>query len=403
MKKMLIVRDNRYKLNWGCRATSIALTQCLGESFDCCADLKNLHDINYRIPVKGQSDFVGKHHAETISVFMREWETSEDLTRIYRSIKAADVVVINGEGCQIFCDPARRDLAFSYFIIRLCSEWGIPVFFLNSIMSACPHTGLNQETLAQAKDVLSYCEHVYLRDPCSWRFATELGLDNVSYMPDALFSWGVRYEELFKNPMGTMYGDFLASWPENQTAFACEKLPDEYICVSGASFHPFQKTDHWGRYFRTLLQAIESKLHIPVVAVMPGGDTFFREISEEMDVMCIPGDGNILLSALVLAKASAYVSGRYHPSIMASLGGTPCVFLASNSHKTLSVQEVLGYAEMHEHAIDPLFDSIGAVVEDLENKLSCGDDLRTTIYNAALANGKMVMGLASKVNAFVST
>jgi polysaccharide pyruvyl transferase WcaK-like protein len=52
---------------------------------------------------------------------------------------------------------------------------------------------------------------------------------------------------------------------------------------------------------------------------------------------------------LLLAHAACFISGRYHPSIMASLGGTPCIWMTSNSHKTLSVQYVLGEEEPREY------------------------------------------------------
>ena len=39
----------------------------------------------------------------------------------------------------------------------------------------------------------------------------------------------------------------------------------------------------------------------------------------------------------VLAHARLFISGRYHPSIFASLGGTPCIFLESHAHKMSSL------------------------------------------------------------------
>ena len=45
----------------------------------------------------------------------------------------------------------------------------------------------------------------------------------------------------------------------------------------------------------------------------------------------------------VLAHARLFISGRYHPSIFASLGGTPCIFLGSHAHKMGSLSRVLEY------------------------------------------------------------
>ena len=51
-QKLLLIRDNTYKMNWGCRATSIALSQLLSTSFDV-SRLKPYHDINYKVEIGG--------------------------------------------------------------------------------------------------------------------------------------------------------------------------------------------------------------------------------------------------------------------------------------------------------------------------------------------------------------
>jgi polysaccharide pyruvyl transferase WcaK-like protein len=66
-----------------------------------------------------------------------------------------------------------------------------------------------------------------------------------------------------------------------------------------------------------------------------------KEISEIAKIPCIPVTINIYLAGHILGNARCFISGRYHPSILASLGGTPCVFMGSNSHKTSSLQTVL--------------------------------------------------------------
>ena len=51
----------------------------------------------------------------------------------------------------------------------------------------------------------------------------------------------------------------------------------------------------------------------------------------------------LIVGGAVLAHARLFISGRYHPSILASLGGTPCIFLATHAHKMGSLSRLLKY------------------------------------------------------------
>ena len=92
----------------------------------------------------------------------------------------------------------------------------------------------------------------------------------------------------------------------------------------------------------------------------------------------------ILAAAKILSNARVYVSGRYHPAIMASLGVTPCIFMGSNSHKTLSLQELMNYEIVKEYCAIPtnedIIEIVHRVVEYADN-----DNMRIMIKNRAFA------------------
>lgn len=88
-------------------------------------------------------------------------------------------------------------------------------------------------------------------------------------------------------------------------------------------------------------------------------------------------------SRKILANARAFVSGRYHPAILASLGGTPCVFMASNSHKTKSLQELLKYENVVEYPVLPSDEEIMSIVQDTSIVIQGGDETRDKIRNRA--------------------
>ena len=87
----------------------------------------------------------------------------------------------------------------------------------------------------------------------------------------------------------------------------------------------------------------------------------------------------ILAVAKILANARVFISGRYHPSILASLGGTPCLLMGSNSHKTISLQYLLEYDNPIEFSVLPDKDECNKILDLAEEKLSNGNGLREKI------------------------
>ena len=68
-----------------------------------------------------------------------------------------------------------------------------------------------------------------------------------------------------------------------------------------------------------------------------------RELAEEFNVEIIPSNLNSSKFSEVFERLDVFISGRFHPSILASTFGIPCIFFESNSHKTLTLQKMLGY------------------------------------------------------------
>src|SRR5699024_9703608 len=103
--------------------------------------------------------------------------------------------------------------------------------------------------------------------------------------------------------------------------------------------------------FIFLVESVKRKFsnHNVYIVETCEGDAFLLEVARRTKTpivgMCTP----LLASAKILANANLYITGRYHPCIMSSLGGTPCVMMSSNSHKTISIQELLDYEDPHEY------------------------------------------------------
>ena len=114
------------------------------------------------------------------------------------------------------------------------------------------------------------------------------------------------------------------------------------------------------------------------------GDAFLNEVSKITKTPIISIDTPILSAAKILANARVFISGRYHPAILSSLGGTPCVFLSSNSNKTRSVQELLQYDPIQEFSVLPNEEERKEIIKIVRKKIEEGEKLRESIKSRCL-------------------
>jgi polysaccharide pyruvyl transferase WcaK-like protein len=112
-------------------------------------------------------------------------------------------------------------------------------------------------------------------------------------------------------------------------------------------------------------------------------DAFLQKVATETGAGIVPVNAPILMCGAVLANARLFVSGRYHPSIFASLGGTPCIFLASHAHKMGSLSRVLEYDDWRQFNAFPNDSDIGEILAIARNYLNRGESLRGRIKSAA--------------------
>ncbi|HAP21234.1 MAG TPA: hypothetical protein DCR27_08140, partial [Lachnospiraceae bacterium] len=101
------------------------------------------------------------------------------------------------------------------------------------------------------------------------------------------------------------------------------------------------------------------------------------------DTLFIPVQIPIIVGLNLLAHAGLYISGRYHPSIMASLGGTPCIFLGANSHKNMGLQEMLEYKVCKEYHSCPTHEDIKEICSKAA-KLIGHQEIRKNIEASAV-------------------
>ena len=417
-KQILFVCDNRDVLNWGCRATSIALGQLfikIGQIESISRKTASMnHPIGSKISLKfikrfskkkrnkrfiqliyyilgGKNDYISNDPIKSVEIFLKAKKHDYELKNIYYKFLKSDIVVINGEGSLIFRNPPRRDLHFQLFTIELACTLNKPVYYINTMASVCPVTGSNNITEKAVYKTLKNCQSVVTRDPVSLELLNKLGLKNVSWLPDALFSWKIKYSNFMLNSTILENPQVFDSWPEsNRFLTNWDNWQEKYICISGASRPPSIDTSSWVRIFKKIAIKLKEDLKCQIVFVDPSGDGFLKQIADELNEIYIEPSINILLGGYILANATAYISGRYHPSILASIGGTPCVFLESNSHKTYSLQKVLKYDNCIVFPIKEDENNINNIIQNTINKIEQGDLLRRNIETSVVKLGNEV-------------
>ncbi len=424
--KVFLVGDNRTNVNWG-RGASIALREILSRCFDIrgcvtgdffdlsVAEAGYVHTLmpskyyrHFRYLLErrrrrivrwyvqlehlwGAHDFISEDPKASVDTLLAERHHHPALERIYQDAVAADVVVIDGNGDIVFSTPPRRTTLFLLAMIELGLRLEKPVFLVNSMISDCPVTGRNDKTLAAAKILFTQCNALALRDYESLRFAqTEMPEANASFIPDSLFSWISRFEG--QNGQPPADGDFILPHPDKAEYWGKLDFSLPYVCIGGgalASWFPDKAVES----YRRLVEAV-GNLGLRVYLIesdLP--DSFLQRVAADNQIGIVPANAPILLCGAVLANARLLISGRYHPSIFASLGGTPCIFLSSHAHKMGSLPEVLGYEDPRQFDAFPDEAGVTQIVALAKKYLDQGQRLRDRIRGAAKMRADQVNSL----------
>ena len=414
--KVFFVGDNRGTVNWG-RAASIALDQLLSASFvitgrvpcdffDLSAaeagyvgtfmppryyrHFRYLMARRWRRPIGwyinleqlfGAKDFIAEDPTGSIDNLLAHKHRYPALAQIYDHAAEADLLVVDGDGDIIFSTPPRRSTLFLLAMIELGIRLKKPVFLVNSMISDCPLTGRNNTTLAAAKRLLPQCRAVSLRDPESLEYVrTEMPETNSSLIPDSLFAWFPLYARGNSHP--PLNGDFLLPHPERDEYWGKLDFSQPYICIGGGalvSSQPDRSVQCYGR----LVDAIRQLGYRVYLTENDLPDSFLQQVAKEKNVGIVPADAPILMCGAVLAHARLFISGRYHPSIFASLGGTPCIFLGSHAHKMGSLSRVLEYDVQREFNAFPGDSDIAEIVSTARKYLDQCETLRARIRQVA--------------------
>jgi len=225
------------------------------------------------------------------------------------------------------------------------------------------------------------CRGVALRDPESVQFAQkEMPEAKACYIPDSLFAWFPLYANDASRPPAN--GDFLLPYPEKDAYWDRLNFSEPYVAIGGGALAASQPQKSIECYTR-LVNAVKSLGLRVCLTVNDFPDSFLEKVADATGVGVVPADAPILMCGAALAHARLFISGRYHPSIFAALGGTPCIFLQSHAHKMGSLPKVLGYEDAREFNTFPTDAEITEIISRARFYLKQGESLRAKIRRAA--------------------
>ncbi|MBL7950723.1 MAG: polysaccharide pyruvyl transferase family protein [Flavobacteriales bacterium] len=305
-------------------------------------------------------DFITDDPEQSVQDFLSLARTDRSAAEMLSQLREADALVINGEGTLILSGPMKRDASYVLFAIALARSQGKKAYLLNAMVTKDPFSEPTAQVMSAATVMLGYCTRIACRESESLAFVRSLiGAANTVQIPDALFTWRERFSraaEAMRSEPG------LAVTFRSELEYDALDLRTPYICISGTSSgwrHGEQAVEQYAKLARATA-AIGLRVYMVETC---HGDGFLRHAARRAGVTLVPKETPVLAAGGLLAGAQLYITGRYHPAIMASSTGVPSIFMASNSHKTRTVQALLGYEDPMEFSACPSDTEIAAIVE----------------------------------------
>lgn len=330
-----VFMDRLNRENIGARATGKALYQmCRAIEIDVIHTFDN--DVFDNCEIKGNLDEVEKN-------IIKASKMNVKMSNLICAIKEADMLIINGEGSLIFCgnNEITRTIRGWAALMKIAKSLGTRTYLLNSEAAPGSDGTVNMEILEFMKLSMEYIDLFVLRSERSFTFAKNyLSKKKSVYVPDALFSWTEYFNMGLAKPL---LGDSVIPFPESVFDFGKLDFTKPYICISDSSALDLPS---WAQFVPNYvklidrLKSLKPEYTIYLVDTGKPGKPFLDAVSQLTNTAVIPVTINLLTMLAILGNAEVFISGRWHPSIMAMLNGTPCVLTDANCHKTMALDEM---------------------------------------------------------------
>jgi Polysaccharide pyruvyl transferase len=358
-RTLLLVRyhDGAAKPNWGGRSTTLGLARLLAAL----PDSRLAEPINGRVITAGFSEFglldklsirmmYRRQVARRAYYPTRPFSRLDDHARRFLAASSPDLLVqtrsallgadevwMNGEGDFIL--GSSGTLWRSLILMRAAQMSGKPVHLVNSILSSPNGRPTDRSVIDAVGVVLGDAATVTYRDARSLELHRSLyPRIDADWLPDALFTWAPDARAVVESrAAGATFGPAT----ERLSPAIQDRLGRSrpYVLISGGSAGSDTRPHH---DVATLIERLRSVGQEAILVATDSKDSWLGEVAAECGCEYVPADIPMISALTLLSGASCLVSGRYHPTILAALVGTPAIVMNSNSHKNESLMRTLG-------------------------------------------------------------
>ncbi len=248
-----------------------------------------------------------------------------------RMLEWADIVYINGEG-NIVNGTDKNGKYRKGGLYILFFAWLSKVKF-NKKTCLLNHTvdPANKDIYEIIKYLYPTLDKVFVRETLSLKNLHDLGLMNVKYVPDALFSYQPKM-----------------NWEPSEQLNKQIDFTKPYLCIGDSSGikNAYNKVK-WDvpEVIGELIN--ELRKIVPQIVFVDGYNGMDKDINRVIKRTKVASVNlnNCSYHDLyyVLKGAEIFISGRWHASILCVLANTPILLWGSDSHKTRSLYTLLDY------------------------------------------------------------
>jgi polysaccharide pyruvyl transferase WcaK-like protein len=331
--RILLLMDNRADTNWGSQATTTALVSLLASRFPG-AEIRGVPRSACR-PENG----IKRSLATALVQKGSRWAL-DALTRPWRQdFEWADLVVVNGEGTL---HPQPQALRWVCSVTQLARQLKKPYWVVNCSLKC---RGDKTEPLFAA--FLKGADHVAAREPVSYREMVAIGADAVQAADCAWLTQPAPVEEA-------------------RTILTREGVETKFAVMTGsASIHKWP-IEHqravadalWKRELRVVYTYSDMK----------DADSAYKLGFDGRAPMVTHKEASFQQLTAIQSLAEIVVGGRFHPTILAALVGTPFVAVPSNTHKMSGLMEMLDAHELlcDFSSLDKVIPTVNKVLDERE-------------------------------------
>ncbi len=265
--------------------------------------------------------------------FSNQVLNNEKLQYEYKKIKAADIIIINGEGNLVKGTDSRGIYRIGGLYILFMA------YFCKTVMNKKTYI-VNHTVDPQNDDIKEIIQFiyplldgVYVRERLSLNLLNSWGVDNARFVPDALFSAGLE------NKM----------WKPNKI-LALEKIDfsSPFICIGDSSAIQNKNGKIDWDIEKTYIKLINSlKTICPQIVFVDGFTGGCEEINNALRKTKTPcvslKNANYKDLYQIFKHCSLFISGRWHASILSLMAGCPILLWGADSHKTRALYELIDY------------------------------------------------------------